>query len=144
MMFVILSMVIAVAVFNIVSTLVMVVRDKRGDIAILQSFGATPRSILTVFAAQGTLIGVVGTLVGLALGALVATQLGAIVAFSENVFGIDLLAEEVYLISDLPTQVRLPEVAQIGGLAIFLAILATLYPAISASRQPPVEALRHE
>ena len=97
-----------------------------------------------MFAGEGTLIGVVGTLVGLALGALVATQLGAIVAFSENVFGIDLLAEEVYLISDLPTQVRLPEVAQIGGLAIFLAILATLYPAISASRQPPVEALRHE
>ena len=143
-MFVILSMVIAVAVFNIVSTLVMVVRDKRGDIAILQSFGATSRSILAVFAVQGTLIGVIGTVFGLALGVLVATQLGEIVTFTENVFGIDLLAEEVYLISELPAQVRLPEVAQIGGLAIFLAILATLYPAISASRQPPVEALRHE
>ena len=81
---------------------------------------------------------------GLALGVLVATQLGAIVAFAESAFGIDLLAEEVYFISDLPAQVRIPEVARIGGLAIFLAILATLYPAISASRQPPVEALRYE
>lgn len=143
-MFVILSMVIAVAVFNIVSTLVMVVRDKRGDIAILQSFGATARSILTVFATQGTVIGVIGTVLGLALGVLVATQLGNIVAFAESAFGIDLLAEEVYFISDLPTQVRIPEVVQIGALAIFLAILATLYPAISASRQPPVEALRYE
>jgi lipoprotein-releasing system permease protein len=137
-------MVIAVAVFNIVSTLVMVVRDKRGDIAILQSFGATAKSILTVFATQGTVIGVIGTALGLVLGVLIATQLGGIVAFAEGAFGIDLLAEEVYFISDLPTQVRIPEVVQIGGLAIFLAILATLYPAISASRQPPVEALRYE
>ena len=143
-MFVILSMVIAVAVFNIVSTLVMVVRDKRGDIAILQSFGATARSIVTLFATQGTLIGVAGTALGVALGLLIATQLGGAVALAEAAFGIDLLSEEVYFISDLPTQVRMPEVARIGGLAIFLAVLATLYPAISASRQPPVEALRHE
>ncbi|MDC3266700.1 lipoprotein-releasing ABC transporter permease subunit [Gammaproteobacteria bacterium] len=143
-MFIILSMVIAVAVFNIVSTLVMVVRDKKGDIAILQSFGATGKSILIVFATQGAVIGVLGTIFGLILGVLFAIGLGDIVMFIERLFGIDVLSEEVYFISDLPTQVRLTEVLQIGGLAIFLTVLATLYPAISASRQPPVEALRHE
>ena len=137
-------MVIAVAVFNIVSTLVMVVRDKKGDIAILQSFGATGKSILIVFATQGAVIGVLGTIFGLMFGVLFAIGLGDIVMFVERLFGIDVLSEEVYFISDLPTQVRLAEVLKIGGLAIFLTVLATLYPAISASRQPPVEALRHE
>jgi lipoprotein-releasing system permease protein len=143
-MFVILSMVIAVAVFNIVSTLVMVVREKRGDIAIMQSFGASARSILTVFAAQGTLIGIVGTALGLALGLLIASELGPMVAFLEAWLEIDLLSEEVYFISDLPTEIRLPEVARIGMLALLLAVIATLYPAINASRQPPAEALRYE
>jgi lipoprotein-releasing system permease protein len=143
-MFVIFSLVIAVAVFNIVSTLAMVVRDKRGDIAILQSFGASARSIVTMFATQGALIGLIGTGFGLAFGILVSSQLGSIVTFMETSFGIDLLAEEVYFISDLPTQVRYSEIAQIGLLAICLAVLATLYPAINASRQPPAEALRYE
>jgi lipoprotein-releasing system permease protein len=143
-MFIILSMIIAVAVFNIVSTLVMVVRDKRGDIAILRTFGASSRSIATMFATQGTLIGVAGTVLGLMLGVAVALELGTIVAALEAVFGIDLLAEDVYFISDLPTQVRSSEVGRICALALFLAILATLYPALSASRQHPAEALRHE
>ncbi len=143
-MFVIFSMVIAVAVFNIVSTLAMVVRDKRGDIAILQSFGASTRSIIAMFATQGALIGLLGTGFGLVLGILISSQLASIVALIEAAFGIDLLAAEVYLITDLPTQVRYAEVAQIGLLAIVLAVLATLYPAISASRQPPAEALRYE
>jgi lipoprotein-releasing system permease protein len=143
-MFIILSMVIAVAVFNIVSTLVMVVRDKRGDIAILQSFGATGKSILVIFATQGTVIGVLGTIAGLIFGVLIAAGIGDIVMFIENLFSIKILSEEIYFISNLPAQVHFSEVAQIGGLAIFLTILATLYPAISASRQPPVEALRHE
>jgi lipoprotein-releasing system permease protein len=143
-MFVILSMVIAVAVFNIVSTLVMVVRDKREDIAILRSFGATGRSIVTVFATQGTLIGSIGIAFGLGLGLLVASELGSIVAFLESVLSVDLLSAEVYFISDLPTDVRAAEVARICALALVLAVAATLYPAISASRQAPAEALRHE
>jgi len=143
-MFVILSMVIAVAVFNIISTLAMVVRDKRGDIAILRSFGATSRSIVTVFATQGSLIGLLGTLFGLLLGVLTAHELGTIVGALEAVFNVDLLSAEVYFISDLPTEVRASEVTRICLLAFGLAIAATLYPAVSASRQHPAEALRHE
>ncbi len=143
-MFIILSMIIAVAVFNIVSTLVMVVRDKRGDIAILRTFGASGRSIAAMFATQGTLIGIVGTALGLVLGVAIAVELGTIVTALESTFGIDLLAEDVYFISDLPTQVRPGEVGRICALALALAILATLYPATSASRQLPAEALRHE
>ncbi len=143
-MFVILSLVIAVAAFNIVSTLMMVVRDKRGDIAILRSFGTTPRSILTLFASQGTFIGLVGTLLGVALAVLVTWQLGNFVAAIERWFHIDLLAADVYFLSDLPTQVRLLDVVEISGLALALAIAATFYPALSAARQPPAEALRYE
>ena len=143
-MFVIFSLVIAVAVFNILSTLVMVVRDKRSDIAILQSFGASSRSITALFATQGTLIGIIGTAFGVALGILVASQLGSLAAFVEAVLGIDLLSEEVYFINDLPTDLRPVEVLRIALLAVLLAVSATLYPAFSASRQPPVEALRHE
>lgn len=144
MMFVILSLVIAVAAFNIVSTLMMVVRDKRGDIAILRSFGSTQRSIMTLFASQGTLIGVVGTLLGVLLALLISWQLGNLVNVLQAWFGIDLLSAEVYYLEDLPTQVRPLEVLQIGGLALALAIAATFYPALSAARQPPAEALRYE
>ncbi len=144
MMFVILSLVIAVAAFNIVSTLMMVVRDKRGDIAILRSFGSTQRSIMTLFASQGTLIGVVGTLLGVLLALLISWQLGNLVDVLQAWFGIDLLSAEVYYLEDLPTQVRPLEVLKIGGLALALAIAATFYPALSAARQPPAEALRYE
>jgi lipoprotein-releasing system permease protein len=143
-MFVILSLVIAVAAFNIVSTLMMVVRDKRGDIAILRSFGSTPRAIMTIFGSQGTLIGVIGTLLGVLLALLVTSQLGNLVAVLESWFEIDLLAAEVYFLSDLPTQLRWDEIAQICALALGLAIAATFYPALSAARQPPAEALRYE
>jgi len=143
-LFVILSLVIAVAAFNIVSTLMMVVRDKRGDIAILRSFGATPRSVLAIFASQGTFIGLVGTLLGIALALLVSWQLGNIVALLQGLLGVQLLSADVYFLSDLPTQLRPLEVAEIAVLALVLAVLATFYPAFSASRQPPAEALRYE
>jgi lipoprotein-releasing system permease protein len=143
-MFVILSLVIAVAAFNIVSTLMMVVRDKRGDIAILRSFGAAPRAIMTVFASQGTLIGVVGTVFGVVLAMLVTWQLANFVGLLEAWFDIDLLSADVYFLSDLPTQLRSLEVVEISALALGLAVAATFYPALSAARQPPAEALRYE
>jgi lipoprotein-releasing system permease protein len=144
MMFVILSLVIAVAAFNIVSTLMMVVRDKRGDIAILRSFGAARGSIMTLFASQGTFIGVVGTALGVLLALLISWQLGNFVSVLQGWLGVDLLSAEVYYLNELPTQVRPLEVLQIGALALGLAVAATFYPALAAARQPPAEALRYE
>lgn len=143
-MFVILSMVVAVAAFNIVSTLVMVVREKRGDIAILRTFGSTPRSVMTIFASQGTMIGLIGTLIGLALGVLVSTQLTSIVQVIESLLDVDLLSAEVYWLGELPSRLRVDEIAKICALALVLAIAATFYPALAAARQAPAEALRHE
>jgi lipoprotein-releasing system permease protein len=144
MMFVILSLVIAVAAFNIVSTLMMVVRDKRGDIAILRSFGASPRSVMMLFASQGTFIGLIGTVLGVLLAMLFSWQLGNIVDFLQSWLGVDLLSAEVYYLNDLPTQLRPLEILQIAGLALALAVAATFYPALSAARQLPAEALRYE
>lgn len=144
MFFVILSLVVGVAAFNIVSTLVMIVRDKRGDIAILRSVGAPPAGILAVFAGQGTLIGLIGAALGVLLGVALVEILAPTVAFIESTFGIELMSAEAYFISDLPAQARWLEVAEIGGLALLLAIAATLYPAFSAARQPPAKALRYD
>jgi lipoprotein-releasing system permease protein len=144
MLFIMLSLVIVIAAFNIVSTLFMVVREKRGDIAILRSIGATPRNILSVFIVQGSSIGLIGTLGGLVLGLLLVASLGTIVGWVESLFAIDLLSADVYLIGDLPTEARAGEIAQICLLAFGLAVLATLLPAYRASRQPPAEALRNE
>lgn len=143
-MFVILSMVVGVAAFNIVSTLVMVVRDKRGDVAILRTFGSSPRSIMTIFASQGTLIGVVGTLFGLVLGVLVSTQLQHAVQLIERMLDVDLLSAEVYWLGELPSRLRADEIGRICGLALLLAVAATIYPSLAAARQAPAEALRHE
>lgn len=144
MLFIMLSLVTVIAAFNIVSTLFMVVREKTGDIAILRSIGSSPRNILNIFIVQGSTIGFIGVVAGLVLGLMLVASLGSIVGWVEGWFGIDLLAADVYLIGELPTEARLGEIAEICLLAFGLAVLATLYPAFRASRQPPAEALRHE
>ena len=143
-LFVILLLVVAVAAFNIVSTLVMVVKDKQSDIAILKTIGAKPASIVRIFMTQGTVIGVVGTLFGVGLGVLVATNLESIVGFLESVFGIKFLAADVYFISDLPSELRIKDVLQISSIALALALISTLYPAWMAAKTAPAEALRYE
>ena len=143
-LFVILLLVVAVAAFNIVSTLVMVVKDKQSDIAILRTVGARPSSIVWIFVAQGTLIGAVGTLLGVGAGMLVAGNLESIVGFVEGVFGIKFLAADVYFISDLPSDVHSSDVVMIGSIAFLLALVSTLYPAWMAARTAPAEALRYE
>ncbi|MEX0708089.1 MAG: lipoprotein-releasing ABC transporter permease subunit [Woeseia sp.] len=143
-LFVILLLVVAVAAFNIVSTLVMVVKDKQSDIAILRTIGATPSAILRIFMTQGTVIGVAGTLAGLLLGVLVTLNLESIVASMESAFGIKLLAAEVYFISDLPADLRWADVTMVCSIAFLLALLSTLYPAWRAARTLPAEALRYD
>ena len=143
-LFVILLMVVAVAAFNIVSTLVMVVKDKQSDIAILRTVGAPPVSILKIFVVQGSIIGVIGTIAGLALGVLATLNLEHIVAVMESVFGIKFLAADVYFISDLPAELRWVDVAKICSIALVLALLSTIYPAWRGARTLPAEALRYE
>ena len=143
-LFVILLMVIAVAAFNIVSTLVMVVKDKQGDIAILRTLGASPASVLRIFVTQGSIIGVIGTALGVLIGSLLAVNLESVVAFLEATFGIKFLAAEVYFISDLPAELRLDDVLKIAGIALLLSLVASVYPAWMAARMAPAEVLRYE
>jgi len=143
-LFVILLMVVAVAAFNIVSTLVMVVKDKQADIAILRTVGAKPSSILKIFITQGSIVGIAGTLAGVVFGVLVATNLEAIVGFVESVFGIKFLAADVYFISDLPSELKVGDVVRIALIALVLALVSTLYPAWVASKTSPAEALRYD
>jgi lipoprotein-releasing system permease protein len=143
-LFVILLMVVAVAAFNIVSTLVMVVKDKQGDIAILRTVGATPFSILKIFVTQGSIVGVAGTFAGVVTGILLALNLESIAGFFEAALGIKLLAADVYFISDLPSELSYADVARIAVIALVLALISTLYPAWVASRTAPAEALRYD
>jgi len=143
-MFVILLLIVAVAAFNIVSTLVMVVQDKQADIAIFRTLGSSPGSILTVFMIQGLVIGVVGTLGGMLLGVLLALNLETLVNAMEAVLGMDLLAADVYFISDLPARVNWFEVLQIGLFALGISLVSTIYPAWKAARTQPADALRYD
>ncbi|MES1925428.1 lipoprotein-releasing ABC transporter permease subunit [Salinisphaera sp. T31B1] len=143
-MFIILSLIIAVAAFNIVSMLVMVVTDKQGDIAILRTLGLTPRSVMAIFMVQGSLIGVIGTAVGVALGVLLSINIEHIVPFLEKVLNTDLLSADVYYISQLKAELHETDVIRIAGLSLVLSFLSTLYPAWRAARVQPAEALRYE
>ena len=143
MMFIILLLIVGVAAFNIVATLIMVVTDKRNDIAILRTFGMTPGSVTRVFIVQGLVIGSVGVLLGVAAGVLVALNLEAIAAAVESVFG-KLIDPTVFYITEIPSDMRWPEVGTIGVAAFVLAALSTLYPARRAALIEPAEALRYE
>ncbi|HMI37257.1 MAG TPA: lipoprotein-releasing ABC transporter permease subunit [Steroidobacteraceae bacterium] len=143
-MFLILMLVVAVAAFNIVATLVMVVREKRPAIAILRTLGALPRNILAIFTVQGALIGLAGTLGGALLGWLIADHIGALVATVEHLSGAQFLDARVYFMSELPAYVQWRDVLQVCAVAFLLCALATLYPAWRAALTEPAEALRHD
>ena len=143
-MFVIMFFIVAVAAFNIVSTLVMMVADKRAEIAILRTLGAGPRSIMAIFMVQGSIIGVVGTLLGVVLGVLLSLNVESIVPALERLFGMQFLAADVYYISDLPSRLNWLDVASITGAALLMSFVATLYPAWRAAQTQPAEALRYE
>jgi lipoprotein-releasing system permease protein len=144
MMFIILLMLVAVAAFNIVATLVMIVKEKQTDIAILRTLGAAPRNVLATFAVQGVLIGLAGTLLGAGLGTLVADNLERLVGGLERLTGVQFIDASVYYLSDLPAYVEGLDVLRICGVAFVLCALATVYPAWRAARTAPAEALRHE
>ncbi|MBK1734594.1 lipoprotein-releasing system transmembrane subunit LolC [Halorhodospira abdelmalekii] len=143
-MFVILTLIVAVAAFNIVSTLVMVVRDKQSDIAILRTLGLSPRSVMAVFIVQGAVIGFVGTLLGLIGGVALALNVETIVPSIERLLNFEFMPADVYYISDLPSELRVDDVTRITVLALILSLFATLYPAWRAARTEPAEALRYE
>jgi len=144
MMFIILTLIIAVATFNVVSTLVMLVTDKQADIAILRTLGSAPRSIMQIFMVQGSVIGVLGTVLGVAGGVLLALNVERVVGTIERVFGISFMSKEVYLIPYLPSELQGPDVIGIALISLVLSFLATLYPSWRASKVNPAEALRYE
>jgi len=144
MMFLILSLIVAVAAFNIVSALVMLVTDKQGDIAILRTMGARPRGIMALFILQGATIGVIGTVVGTLGGVALATNLDVVVPWIEALLGFDVFPADVYYIAELPSELRLSDVVTIVSISLTLCLLATLYPAWRGARLDPAQALRHE
>ncbi len=143
-MFVILTLIIAVAAFNLVSTLVMAVSEKQADIAILRTLGARPRSIMGIFLLQGAIIGIAGTLLGTLFGIVVALNIDVIVPFLERVFGVVFLDKSVYQIPDIPSELHWDDVRYVVSISIALALAATIYPSWRASKTLPAEALRYE
>jgi len=144
LMFIILTLIVAVAAFNLVSTLVMTVTDKRADIAILRTLGASPRSIMGIFIVQGAAAGIIGTGVGVAFGLLVAFNIDVIVPAIERVLGVAFLPGSIYVISRMPSEPLASDIVPIALISLVLAFLATLYPSWRASRVNPAEALRYE
>ncbi len=144
MMFIILSLIVAVAAFNIVSTLVMVVTDKQADIAILRTLGASPVSIMQIFMVQGVVIGLVGTALGVVGGILIAVNIGTIVPFIEHLLGVHFIAKGVYFIDELPSDLHQSDVYTVAYFSFVISLVATLYPSWRASRTQPAEALRYE
>lgn len=144
MMFLILLLIVAVAAFNLVSTLVMVVNEKQSDIAILRTFGATPKMIMSIFIFQGGFIGLFGTLIGVILGLALALNVTSIVNWIEHVFHVQFLSSNVYFINYLPSDIKPSDVMTISAASLFLSLIATIYPAWRASKMDPVEALRYE
>ncbi|OIR10679.1 lipoprotein-releasing system transmembrane protein LolE [mine drainage metagenome] len=144
MMFIILSLIVLVAAFNIVSTLVMAVTDKQADIAILRTLGASPNSIMKIFMVQGMLIGLIGMASGVIGGVLIALNIGTIVPFIEHLFGVQFLSKEFYYISELPSDLQRGDVIVVAGMSFLISLFATLYPSWRASKVQPAEALRYE
>ena len=143
-MFIILTLIVAVAAFNIVSTLVMGVTEKKSDIAILRTLGATKKSILFIFMWQGILIGIVGTFLGILMGTVISLNIDIIVPFIESLFGVQFLSKDIYYISVLPSKLLLSDVIFIGSMSLFLSIIATIYPSIRATKIEPATALKYE
>jgi len=143
-MWVILSLIIAVAAFNIISMLVMVVTDKQSDIAILKTMGAQAGTMMRVFVVQGSLIGIIGTLVGVAGGILLAQNIASVMPFLERVFGFSLFPEDIYYITELPSDLQTSDVIAFALMSLTMSLLSTLYPAWRASKTDPAEALRYE
>lgn len=144
MMFFILLLIIAVAVFNLVCTLMMVVSEKEADIAILRTFGATPKVIMAIFMVQGAIVGVIGTLLGVVGGVALALNVTTLVNWIQKIFGVQFLSSSVYFVNYLPSELQLTDVVHISLAALIFSLVATLYPAWRASRTEPVEALRYE
>jgi lipoprotein-releasing system permease protein len=144
MMFIILTLIVAVAAFNLVSTLVMSVTDKRADIAILRTLGASPKSIMGIFMVQGSLVGVIGTLGGLLLGLLVAFNIDVIVPALETLFRASFLPKDIYILSRMPSDPQMTDILPVAIISLLLAFVATLYPSWRASQVNPAEALRYE
>jgi len=144
MMFLILILIVAVAAFNLVSSLVMVVTDKQADIAILRTLGARPRTILAIFMVQGSVVGIIGTLLGLIGGLLIALNATTIVNWLQNLLQVQFLSSSIYFIDYLPSKIELVDIIKICGLALLMSFIATIYPAWHASRTQPAEALRYE